>query len=351
MRNRNLESAFREHGLPEAIRSDNGPPFASTGLGGLTELSAWLIRLGTRLERIEPGEPQQNGRHERMHLTLKRETASPTRHSLARAARRLASRRAPMPHRRGVPSPCRGGLAAERRGLPLIRGGAKGESMRRNVLSVVGAAALLVCAACKSSGPSSSNANQGASASDQVTAEQKNAEQSLKRAEDAQKKAGDEQKQATSAQQDVQDAQRKLTEAQQKEQKERAEAQQAQQRAQQEGSSSQQQAAQAQQRAAQAQQAQAQQSQAQQAQTAPAPQTSTSQAEQTVTARVAQVSGSELVLDQGNPSHIKLNDSTQVTVDGQPASADRISEGSQVRAAYRMDSGEPTAIRIEAKSK
>ena len=78
-----LESAFREYGLPQAIRSDNGPPFASTGLGGLTELSAWLIRLGIRLERIEPGKPQQNGRHERMHLTLKRETASPARHSLA----------------------------------------------------------------------------------------------------------------------------------------------------------------------------------------------------------------------------------------------------------------------------
>jgi transposase InsO family protein len=76
-----LESAFREFGLPEAIRSDNGPPFASTGLGGLSELSVWLIRLGIRVERIDPGKPQQNGRHERMHLTLKRETASPPRHS------------------------------------------------------------------------------------------------------------------------------------------------------------------------------------------------------------------------------------------------------------------------------
>jgi transposase InsO family protein len=72
-----LESAFREFGLPQAIRSDNGPPFASTGPGGLTELSAWWIKLGLRHERIDPGKPQQNGRHERMHLTLKRETASP----------------------------------------------------------------------------------------------------------------------------------------------------------------------------------------------------------------------------------------------------------------------------------
>jgi transposase InsO family protein len=72
-----LESAFREYGLPEAIRSDNGTPFASTGPGGLTELSAWWIDLGIRHERIEPGKPQQNGRHERMHRTLKYETASP----------------------------------------------------------------------------------------------------------------------------------------------------------------------------------------------------------------------------------------------------------------------------------
>ena len=72
-----FESAFKEFGLPKAIRTDNGPPFASTGPGGLTELSAWWIRLGLRHERIEPGKPQQNGRHERMHLTLKQETAMP----------------------------------------------------------------------------------------------------------------------------------------------------------------------------------------------------------------------------------------------------------------------------------
>ena len=72
-----LDSAFREFGLPAAIRSDNGPPFASRGAGGLTSLAVWLVRLGIRLERIQPGKPQQNGRHERMHLTLKRDTASP----------------------------------------------------------------------------------------------------------------------------------------------------------------------------------------------------------------------------------------------------------------------------------
>lgn len=65
-----LELLFREYGLPQAMRSDNGTPFASTGLGGLTELSVWWLRLGLRLERITPGCPQENGRHERMHLTL-----------------------------------------------------------------------------------------------------------------------------------------------------------------------------------------------------------------------------------------------------------------------------------------
>src|SRR5262245_27462387 len=68
---------FREHGLPEAIRTDNGPPFAGLGLGGLSPLAVWWVRLGIGLERIEPGAPQQNGRHERMHRTLKEATAQP----------------------------------------------------------------------------------------------------------------------------------------------------------------------------------------------------------------------------------------------------------------------------------
>jgi transposase InsO family protein len=72
-----FESAFKEFGLPSAIRSDNGVPFASRAAGGLSELSVWWVQLGIRPERIEPGKPQQNGRHERMHLTLKIETASP----------------------------------------------------------------------------------------------------------------------------------------------------------------------------------------------------------------------------------------------------------------------------------
>jgi len=79
---------FEERGLPAAIRSDNGAPFASRGLWGLSKLSVWWLRLGVGIERITPGKPQQNGRHERMHLTLKQETTRPAaRNSLAQQAR------------------------------------------------------------------------------------------------------------------------------------------------------------------------------------------------------------------------------------------------------------------------
>jgi len=67
---RGFEEAFRENGLPEVMRSDNGRPFAGLGLGGLSQLAVWWIKLGIRPERIEPGKPQENGRHERMHRTL-----------------------------------------------------------------------------------------------------------------------------------------------------------------------------------------------------------------------------------------------------------------------------------------
>jgi putative transposase len=73
-----VDQAFHELGLPRAIRSDNGPPFASSSSpGGLTRLAVHWVKLGIRLERIEPGAPQQNGRHERMHATLKAETSCP----------------------------------------------------------------------------------------------------------------------------------------------------------------------------------------------------------------------------------------------------------------------------------
>jgi len=79
-----LEWTFREYGLPEAIRTDNGTPFASVGLGGLSKLSVWLIKLGIRPERIAPGHPEQNGRHERMHLTLKEATVNPPKGNMAK---------------------------------------------------------------------------------------------------------------------------------------------------------------------------------------------------------------------------------------------------------------------------
>jgi len=73
-----FERLFRERGLPDAIRSDNGVPFASpNALFNLSKLAVWWLRLGIDIERIKPGRPQQNGRHERMHLTLKKETVRP----------------------------------------------------------------------------------------------------------------------------------------------------------------------------------------------------------------------------------------------------------------------------------
>ena len=85
-----FRAAFREFGLPAAIRTDNGTPFASTGLCGLSRLSVWWVRLGILPERIEPGCPEQNGRHERFHRTLKMETASPPGVSLRSQQRRFA---------------------------------------------------------------------------------------------------------------------------------------------------------------------------------------------------------------------------------------------------------------------
>jgi len=70
-------ATFREYGLPEIIRTDNGSPFASMGLGGLSRLSVWWLKLGVIPERIQPGSPQQNGRHEHMHRVLKKEAATP----------------------------------------------------------------------------------------------------------------------------------------------------------------------------------------------------------------------------------------------------------------------------------
>jgi transposase InsO family protein len=84
-----FESAFRELGLPLVLRTDNGAPFASTAPGGLSRLGIWFLKLGIRLERIAPGKPTQNGRHERMHRTLAEETASPPARTFAQQQRRF----------------------------------------------------------------------------------------------------------------------------------------------------------------------------------------------------------------------------------------------------------------------
>ena len=83
------EDLFQRFGLPKAIRSDNGIPFASTGLAGLTKLSAYWMLLNIRLERSRPAHPQDNGRHERMHRTLKFETAKPPRTNLLQQQERF----------------------------------------------------------------------------------------------------------------------------------------------------------------------------------------------------------------------------------------------------------------------
>lgn len=84
-----IDAAFREFGLPLYLRSDNGAPFASRGAGGLSRLSVKLIKAGVTPERIEPGKPQQNGRHERMHLTLLQDTANPPARTLREQLKRL----------------------------------------------------------------------------------------------------------------------------------------------------------------------------------------------------------------------------------------------------------------------
>jgi len=84
-----FERLFREYGLPRRIRSDNGVPFATQALGRLSSLAVWWIRLGILPDLTEPGSPHQNGRHERMHLTLKRECTRPPERSRAQQQRRF----------------------------------------------------------------------------------------------------------------------------------------------------------------------------------------------------------------------------------------------------------------------
>jgi len=88
-----FERTFREYGLPRALRTDNGTPFATTGAGHLSHLSVWWLKLGIQLDRIERGHPEQNGRHERFHLTLQQETTTPPAATARQPQRRFDRRR------------------------------------------------------------------------------------------------------------------------------------------------------------------------------------------------------------------------------------------------------------------
>ena len=83
------EGAFREYGLPQRIRSDNGAPFGSVAIGGLSALAIWWMKLGIIPERIAPGRPDQNGRHERMHLTMNETEQPKAAYDMARQQRRF----------------------------------------------------------------------------------------------------------------------------------------------------------------------------------------------------------------------------------------------------------------------
>jgi transposase InsO family protein len=95
-----FERTFREYGLPRALRTDNGSPFATTGAGRLSHLAVWWLKLGIQLDRIDPGHPEQNGRHERFHLTLQQETATPPAATVAQQQRRFDRMRRDFNHER-----------------------------------------------------------------------------------------------------------------------------------------------------------------------------------------------------------------------------------------------------------
>ena len=84
-----FERTFREYGLPRALRTDNGPPFATIGAAQLSHLAVWWLKLGIQLDRIDPGHPEQNGRHERFHLTLQQEATTPPAATVPQQQRRF----------------------------------------------------------------------------------------------------------------------------------------------------------------------------------------------------------------------------------------------------------------------
>jgi putative transposase len=95
-----FDRLFREYGLPNAIRTDNGVPFATTGIHGLSQLNVWWLRLGIQHQRTRPASPQENGAHERMHKTLKAEAIRPPRATLAPQQRAFNRFRAEYNHER-----------------------------------------------------------------------------------------------------------------------------------------------------------------------------------------------------------------------------------------------------------
>lgn len=95
-----FERAFREFGLPRALRTDNGTPFATTGAGRLSHLAVWWLKLGIQVDRIDPGHPEQNGRHERFHLTLQEESTTPPAATPRAQQRRFDTVRAVFNHER-----------------------------------------------------------------------------------------------------------------------------------------------------------------------------------------------------------------------------------------------------------
>jgi putative transposase len=115
-----FDRIFREYGLPQALRTDNGPPFASPGAAGLTRLAVWWLKLGIELDRIDPGHPEQNGRHERFHLTLQQDTVTPPAATARQQQRRFDAMRAEFNHARphealGQRPPARFYVASRRR--------------------------------------------------------------------------------------------------------------------------------------------------------------------------------------------------------------------------------------------
>lgn len=236
----------------------------------------------------------------------------------------------------------------------------------------IGLAALLLAAGCKEGRPvSGQQEGEQASAARAVENAQEQSEQAFDQAKDAQEKATDEQRDAARAQRDLQEAQKDLTEAQARVQKEAQEAQQAQQQAQQETQQAEQTAAQAQQNALEAQrqqqaelaqqsQQQAQQAQQQAQQTQQQAQASAAsgqaastpaqgRSEQVIVGQVLTVNDREvLVSSRGEPQlRLQVQPGTVITVDGRTARATDIEEGSQVRASYNTQTGEPTATRID----